>query len=574
MSHDPVAIARVGEALRVPPIVAQLLLNRGVAEADAPAFLNAPFKSLRDPDLLPGVPEAADRLYAAVRQSKRICVYGDYDVDGLTGTAILLEVLRLLGAQAEFYVPHRLEEGYGLNAEALRQIARNGAAVVVTVDCGIASIAEAEEARQLGLELIVTDHHEFHDELPRAAVLVHPRLPGTSYPFGQLSGSGVAFKLAWALCQRASGATKVTPQFREFLLDSVTLAALGMVADVVPLLDENRTFVRHGLARMAATASVGLRALLQASGLAEKKKLTATDVSFTLAPRLNAAGRLGCARLVVELLTTKLPQRAAEIARYLEKQNEERQRLERRVLAQAREQLAEIDLESTGALVLANQNWHAGVIGIVAGKLADQYARPVLMISLREDALVGLGSGRSVPGFALHEALRACGDGLLSHGGHAAAAGFKIHPEQIPSFRQRFCAYASDSFRTRTAPPCLLLDGEVPLHALNLELLAALEQLEPYGAGNPRPLLLAGPVQATAPRRVGTGERHLMFRVRQEGATLRAIAFNLGDRLDELMAQDGWCCLAFTPSLNEWQGWRSVQLEVRDFQSGQRACLQ
>ena len=205
---------------------------------------------------------------------------------------------------------------------------------------------------------------------------------------------------------------------------------------------------------------------------------------------------------------------------------------------------------------------------------ADQYARPVLMISLREDALVGLGSGRSVPGFSLHEALRACGDGLLSHGGHAAAAGFKIHPAQIPSFRERFCAYASDCFRERTSQPCLLLDAEVPLQVLNLELLAALEQLEPYGAGNARPLLLAGPVQVTAPRRVGTGERHLMFRVRQEGRTLRAIAFNLGDRLDELMSQDGWCCLAFTPSLNEWQGWRSVQLEVRDFQAGQRACLQ
>lgn len=572
--HDPAAIQRLGAALRVPPIVAHLLLNRGVAEADhAQTFLSAPFRSLREPELLPGVPAAAERLHAAIQQGKRICIYGDYDVDGLTGTAILLEALRLLGAATDFHVPHRLEEGYGLNCEALRQVAERGAAVVVTVDCGICSVAEADEAQRLGLELIVTDHHEYREELPRAAALVHPRLPGHSYPFGELSGSGVAFKLAWALCKRASGAVKVSPQFREFLLDSVTLAALGMVADVVPLLDENRTFVRHGLARMAETSSVGLRALLQASGLGEKKKLTATDVSFTLAPRLNAAGRLGCARLVVELLTTTSRERAAEIARYLEKQNEERQKIERRMLAQAREQLEGMDLESTRALVLANQNWHAGVIGIVAGKLADQYARPVLMISLREDALVGLGSGRSVPGFALHEALRACGDGLLSHGGHAAAAGFKIHPAEIPSFRERFCAYAEGSFQEPRPRPSILLDAELPLHVLNMDLLAALERLEPYGAGNPRPLLLCGPVQVTAPRRVGTGERHLMFRVRQEGTTLRAIAFNLGDRLDELMSDDGWCCLACTPSLNEWQGWRSVQLEVRDFQPGKRACL-
>jgi single-stranded-DNA-specific exonuclease len=389
-----------------------------------------------------------------------------------------------------------------------------------------------------------------------------------------LSGSGVAFKLAWALCQRASGSTKVTPEFREYLLDSVTLAALGMVADVVPLHDENRIFVRHGLARMAQTSSVGLRSLLQTAGLGEKKALTAADVSFTLAPRLNAAGRLGCARLVVELLTTTSPERAGELARYLERQNEERQKIERRMFAQAREQLANFDLDAAKALVLANHSWHAGVIGIVAGKLAEQYARPVLMISLREDALIGQGSGRSVPGFPLHEALHACGDNLVSHGGHAAAAGFKIEPAQIPAFRERFCAYAAERLRANSHVPSLHLDAEVPLCALTLDLLNTLDQLEPYGAGNPKPLFLGGPVQVQGvPRRVGGGERHLMFRVRQDGTAMRAIAFNLGERLDELMSAEGWCSLAFTPSINEWQGWRSVQLEVRDFQPGKQARL-
>ncbi len=575
MPHDPVAIERVGNTLRVPPIVAQLLLNRGVNDPEAAeVFLHAPFRSLRDPELLPGVPQAADLILATIRAGKKICVYGDYDVDGLTGTAILLEGLRLLGAATDFYVPHRLDEGYGVNAAALGQIASGGSSVVITVDCGITSVAEADEARRLGLGLIVSDHHEYRQELPRAAALVHPRLPGTSYPFGDLSGSGVAFKLAWALCQRASGSVKVTPQFREYLLDSVTLAALGMVADVVPLRDENRIFVRHGLARMAQTNSIGLQALLQSAGLAAKKSLTARDVGFTLAPRLNAAGRLGCARLVVELLTTTSKERAAEVARYLEKQNEERQKIERRIHAQAREHISETDLMGTPALVLANHSWHAGVIGIVAGKLAEQYGRPVLLISLREDSALGLGSGRSIPGFPLHEALSACGNELASHGGHAAAAGFKIERTRIAAFREQFCAFAARRLAEGVPPPSLVLDAEVPLNVINFELVSVLDKLEPYGAGNARPLFLGGPAQVSTPRRVGSGERHLSFRVRQNGSTLRAIAFNMGDRLDELISQDGWCSLAFTPCINEWQGYRSVQLEVRDFQAGMQARLE
>src|SRR5208283_1033817 len=293
----------------------------------------------------------------------------------ITGTVILWQALRLINAQADFYVPHRLDEGYGLNAEALRQIAQSGAAVVITVDCGIAALEEADEARRLGLELIVTDHHEMKERLPDAAVLVHPRLPGHSYPFGGLSGAGVAFKLAWALCQKACGSEKVSERYRNFLLDSVVLAALGLVADVVPLHGENRVFTRHGLHRLRQAPSIGLKALLDSAKLGEKNTLLADDISFRLAPRLNAVGRLGWARLVVELLTTSSQPRAVELARHLEAQNEERQRLERRILIQAREQAAALDLDASPALVLASPDWHAGVIGIVAGRLVEQYAR-------------------------------------------------------------------------------------------------------------------------------------------------------------------------------------------------------
>jgi single-stranded-DNA-specific exonuclease len=572
LPHDRAAIERLSQAAQLSPIVAQLLLNRGLDDPEqVRRFLSVPFKGLHEPDLLPGAAAAADRLHAAIRQGERICVYGDYDVDGLTGTAILWQALRHLGASADFYVPHRLDEGYGLNREALEQIAKTGARLLITVDCGIASLAEADEARRLGLELIVTDHHEFKERLPDAAVLVHPRLPNTHYPFGGLSGSGVAFKVAWALCQRVSGATRVTPQLREFLLDSVTLAALGMVADCVPLQDENRIVVHHGLARLRQTSCLGLRALLDAAGHGSKPELAAADIAFSLAPRLNAAGRLGCARLVVELLTTASRERAADLSRFLDGQNQQRQQIERRILEQARG-LAE-SFDGTPALVLASAEWHAGVIGIVAGRLADLYSRPVLLIALRDNAAIGQGSGRSVPGFALHEALNACGSDLISHGGHAAAAGFKIAPDRVNDFRERFCAYAA-RHATAQAAPRLTIDAEVPLSALTPGVIEALGRLEPCGAGNPRPLFLAGPAQVVGyPRKVGRGERHLQFRVRQQQTTLPVIAFSLADRAEELMSAAGQCCLVFTPKFNDWQGYRSVQLEVVDWQPGAQARL-
>jgi single-stranded-DNA-specific exonuclease len=581
--HDGAAVANLAAALGVAPVVAQLLLNRGLSAPEAARrFLDAPLAGLHPPEALPGVAEAAERLVAAARAGRRICVYGDYDVDGVTGSAILLTGLRLLGAKAELYVPHRLEEGYGLNCEALRQLAADGVSLVVTVDCGIASLAEAAEARRLGLELIVTDHHEMRDELPDAAVLVHPRLPKTAYPFGYLSGAAVAFKLAWAVAQRACGSARVTPPWRDYLLESVGLASLGVVADVVPLHDENRILVRHGLKQLRQTERPGVRALCAAAGLERGAGLRAADVGFKIGPRLNAAGRLGCARLVVDLLTTANPEQALQLARYLEEQNAQRQTLERRMVAEARELIEAEGRQADPALVLARPGWHAGIIGIVAGRLADQYGRPALMIALPEKngdgeaghARAGMGSGRSIPNFPLHEALRACGDLLLGHGGHHAAAGFRLLPENVDSFRERFCAHVAGYFPGGPPPPALTLDAEVPLAALTFGLVDDLDRLEPYGAENRRPLFLTGGLEvAGQPRKVGGGERHLSFRVRQQGTTLKAIAFGMADRVEELMSVGGACCLAFTPKLNEWQGWRSVDLEVADFQAGAQARL-
>jgi single-stranded-DNA-specific exonuclease len=593
LPNDPGAIARLAASLRVTPVVAQILVNRGLAEpAAARHFLDSPLSDLHKPDLLSGATEAAERLHRAVREGRRICVYGDYDVDGITGTSILWQALRLMNAQAEYYVPHRLDEGYGLNVKALHQIARSGASVVITVDCGISALEEASEAKRLGLELIITDHHEMKSELPSAAVLVHPRLPGGSYPFGDISGAGVAFRVAWALCQKVCGSEKVSPVFREFLLDGVALAALGLVADVVPLKGENRVFVRHGLARLEQMQSPGIRALLESTGLTGKSRILAEDVGFKLAPRINAAGRLGPARLVVELLTTATPERATELVRNLEANNQQRQQLERRILAEARELIASEGLADSPALVLASSDWHPGVIGIVAGRLADQFARPALLIAVTELRLppavmsdepdeapirqgsVGHGSGRSVPGLPLHEVLQECTDLLLGHGGHAAAAGFKIAPEQIDSLRARFCEAVSRRFADGLPAPRLAIDAEVPLSALTLNLLKELDSLEPYGSDNRRPLFLAGDLQIVGePKKMGGGERHISFQVKQEGTTLRAVGWNMAERIEELMSDSGRCCMVFAPKVNEWQGRRKVELEITDFQPGPRARL-
>jgi single-stranded-DNA-specific exonuclease len=312
--HDADRIARLEQAAGVSPIVAQLLISRGVYEASAArTFLDAKLTGLREPDLLPGAAEAADRIYAASRAKRKIVVYGDYDADGMTGTAILLSCLKLLGADVSYYVPNRLEEGYGLNAEALRTLAERGASLVISVDCGIASVAEAAIARELGLELIITDHHEFAAELPDAAAIVHPRLPGHSYPFGGLCGAGVALKVAWAVCQRASEAKKVSEPLRNFLMSAVGLAAIGTVADVVPLVDENRILVRHGLNSLKHMPPLGLATLMQVAKIHDKPCLDSEDLAFCLAPRLNAAGRFGQAQLAIELMTTDSRERAEPV---------------------------------------------------------------------------------------------------------------------------------------------------------------------------------------------------------------------------------------------------------------------
>jgi single-stranded-DNA-specific exonuclease len=568
--HDPARIVALERSASVPAVVAQLLLCRGINDPlSARNFLEARLSSLRDPEELPGITQAADRLTAAIGESRPIVVYGDYDVDGMSGTAILYRGLRMLGAQVSYYVPNRLEEGYGLNREALATLAAQGARVVVTVDCGAASVAEAGCARELGLELIVTDHHHFGESLPAADCIVHPALPGTAYPFAGLCGAGVAFKLAWALCQRASQAKKVGEAMRHFLLEAVGLVSLGTVADVVPLVDENRVLVRHGLVSLRERPSKGIAALVNAAGLEARAALSSEDIAFKLAPRLNAAGRLGQATLGVELLVTDSQERATTLAAYLHELNGSRESLERSIYLAANKQAVEtFDPQGDAALVLAGRGWHPGVVGIVAARLAEKFHRPVVLVALDPLGIKpGIGSARSAGGFNLHRALGTCSEHLVSHGGHAAAAGLKIEEGRLEAFRGAFCEVAAAEMSGQAREGELRIDAEVPFSALTAAAVAEIERLAPFGHSNPRPLLCTSNVQLSAPpKAVGGGGRHLSLRLAQHGVQLKAIAFGGGEWAESLLQSAGPIAVAFRPFVNQFRGRRSIELEVCDWQ--------
>jgi single-stranded-DNA-specific exonuclease len=581
-SYDSARVAALGRAAGVSNVVAQLLLGRGICDADGVRrFLDVRLSGLRDPDELPGCTRAAELLHQAIRDGRRITVYGDYDADGMTATAILMLCLKALGAKSDYYIPNRIDEGYGLNHDALRTIAGQGGDVVITVDCGITSVAEAQTARELGLTLIITDHHQPtvgepsrgsqespSARLPYSAAIVHPGLPNGTYPFPGLCGAGVALKVAWALCQMASEAKRVSESLRTFLMRAVGLASIGTIADVVPLVDENRILARHGLSCLRHYPTPGLRALEQVTGLDKKPALDCEDVGFTIAPRLNAAGRLGQAPLAVELLMTELPERAVKLAEFIHGLNDQRQTLERSVYRAAHKIAEEkYDPSQSAALVLAGRGWHAGVIGIVAGRLAEQYHRPTILISLDDlGARPAMGSGRSIQGFNLHAALAACDQHLVCHGGHEAAAGLTIDERSIEAFRRDFCAYAQQQISEEERIAELFVDAETPLTALTHQTVTQIENLAPFGCGNERPILCTTEVRlAEPPKRIGTNGHHLALRLEQHGVAIRGVAFGGGDWEQDLIDARAPLAVAFKPVINTFRGRQSVEMHIADW---------
>lgn len=573
--HDSHGVGELSRSLRISPLLAQVLLARGWGSpARATEFLAKKLGDLHDPELLPGVPAAADRIVAAVQAGRRITIYGDYDVDGVTAASLLWHCLQLAGGQVNYYIPSRLDEGYGLNCEALRQLhADDPTRLVVSVDCGITSVREAELARSLGLELIVTDHHQFAESLPDAAVVVHPQLPG-GYPFGDLCGVGVAFKLAWAVCARLGDGKKASPRMREFLLSAIGLAAIGTIADVMPLVGENRVLVHYGLSSLRERCNPGLKALLAIAGLTEAPAIEAEDIAFAIAPRINAAGRLGQARLAVELLTTDQLDRADMLARHLDELNKNRQTVERKMLKQARELVEERpDWLDAAALVLSHPEWHAGVIGIVAARVAEHFRKPAVLIALDERQSLGQGSGRSFNGYNLHGGLSACRDWLISFGGHHAAAGLKIDPARIDEFRQEFARVAAEQMAQGGATAHnLAIDAEVRLADVTRAAVIELDRLGPFGSENRRPLFAATAVELSGPpKKMGEGERHLSVMVRQRGVALRGIAWGKADWADELAQHAGPIDICFQPKINRFRGQEKVEFQLIDWQPSRSA---
>ncbi len=572
-AYDEINVKSLAAKLNVSPVLAQVLSARGYESVKAAReFLEPKLSDLHDPERLPGEAAAADRIVAAIAAGRRIMIYGDYDVDGVTATSLLWHCLTLAGAKVEYYIPHRLDEGYGLNLEALRQFhERDPQMLVVTVDCGIGSVVEAAAARDMSLELILTDHHEPGPVLPQPDCLVHPRLDGTDYPFGDLCGVGVAFKLAWAVCQRLGDGKRASPRMREFLLSAIGLAAIGTIADVVPLLEENRILVRYGLVSLRERATPGLQALLRVAGLHDKPEFHAEDVAYSLAPRINAAGRLGQARLAVELLTTDNADRAKVLAAYLEEQNKVRQTVERRILKQARELVeAHPAWANQPVLVLAHHDWHPGVIGIVATRVAEQFQKPAVLIALNHQDVLGQGSARSFAGFDLHRAFSTCADLFATFGGHQAAAGLKIRSDQIDVFRERLCAHASLAHTVNARDLELQIDVETRLADLTATAVQELDRLGPFGKSNPRPVFACQRVElAGPPKKMGEGERHLSLQVRQYGATLRAVSFGNADWAEQIAAAQQPLSISFAPSINHFQGRRNVELKLLDWRGSE-----
>ena len=455
----------MARALKVSPITAQVLINRQITDVEqAASFLSPKLTELIEPDDMPGVGQAVERIKQALADKERIAIYGDYDVDGITGVAILWHLLTILGGSVEYYIPHRIDEGYGLNAGAIQQLADTGVNLLITVDCGITAVDEAAFAKQSGIELIITDHHQMADRLPEAAAIVYPGLE--SYPNPDSSGAMVALKLAWAIANEFKTDGRTRSDLREFLLNATTLAAMGTIADVVDLRGENRVLAGFGLKALAESNLCGIKALIQSAELASQD-IDSYHIAFRLAPMLNAAGRMGHARLSVELLTSDSEIRCYQIAEYLKDQNNRRRRCQRKIFKEVRETITATGLNhpDTKTIVLANENWHAGVIGIVASRVVDKFFRPTILINSADD--IAQGSARSIEGFNIHAALTACSEHLISFGGHTMAAGLKIHKDKIADFARSLEEYASRNITEESLVSKLDIDADCQLGQLN-----------------------------------------------------------------------------------------------------------
>ena len=547
----PEQAATLASRLGVSTVVGQLLLNRGISdETVARQFLCGGLEGLHDPFLLKGMDAAIERTVAALNAKEKITIYGDYDVDGITATSLLYNILCKLGANINYYIPERQSEGYGLNVEALEKIAGSGTGLLITVDCGISACSEVLAVP--ALDIVITDHHQPPELLPTAVAIVNPKQPGCSYPEKELAGVGIAFKFCQALSKRLGAHLDC--------LHYLDIVAIGTVADMVSLTGENRLLVKYGVERLRQTENLGLQALLSACDL-QSASIDAGKIGFVIAPRLNASGRLHHAAAGVELLTSLDTEKVQAIAVELNLTNAERQEVERQILEKAEETLNDTDWDTVKSLVVAGSDWHSGVIGIVASRLVERYHRPTVLISVRDG--IGKGSCRSIPGFDMYAGLQSCADLLLQFGGHRQAAGLSLKQEDIPAFTQRLNAIAGKVLSADDFFPLLNIDAMISLRELNTSLIEQMACLEPFGMGNPSPLLACSPVELQSSSAFGKENRHLRLWVRENTISSEVIAWNKGELASTF---DRKCPaeIAFVPEIHEWQGRSSVRMRAID----------
>jgi len=545
----------LSQTLGVGSITSRILAGRGVVTVeDGRQFLAPALSAMIDPFLLKGMPAAVERVLRAQKNGETVCIYGDYDVDGITGTALLVSFLRQVGAVCNYFIPNRFDDGYGLNEEALQRIIDTGATLIISVDCGITAIKEAEFCRLAGVDLIILDHHAPKENIPNATAVVNPLQPGCSYPFKMLAGVGVAFNLLVALRSRMRQERLFGAGEEPDLRDWLDLVALGTIADVVPLVGQNRMYAYFGLQRLENSRRHGITALKKVAGI--KDRVNCGQVGFRLAPRLNAAGRMESAVPGVDLLLNSSAEECAVTADELDAANAERQAVERGILEQA---IAMVDgggnYPACRSIVLASRDWHQGVIGIVASRLVERYHRPTILIAIDEEGNAK-GSGRSIPGFHLLEALNASSGHLDRFGGHRYAAGVGLKAGSIDSFAVAFEVVAGKILEGSELVPILDVDVDVNPREVDLALVKELQRMEPFGAGNPEPTLMIRSVTVVERRIVGDG--HLKLRISADGYLFNAIAFRQAE-----FPTDGLLDIAFFPECNIWNNATTLQLRIK-----------
>lgn len=554
--EDKQQVESLAGELKCPEIIAELLYRKNLKTVDQVTdFFHPQLSQQHDPFLFPDMEKAVQRILAAISGGEKITIYGDYDVDGTTATTLLYLGLKRVGADIDFYIPHRMIDGYGLSLSSLDQIKANGTTLIISVDCGVNALEEIEAINAMGMEIIITDHHNPKEELPKAAAIINPKLPGSPYPFPHLAGVGVAYKLLMAVYERL-GITSA-----ENTLKYMDLVAVGTIADIVSLTDENRVFASIGLQHLIAKKNLGLNALISISGM-DQKTLDTTDIVFGIAPRINAAGRMGSASVAVELLISRDEVQSNELAEIIERQNSLRQQEDQKTFHEACDIIEKKykDINAASCLVISSDDWHPGVIGIVASKLVEKYYRPVVMISFKEG--FGSGSGRSVEDFDLFAALRAAGDNLHSFGGHKYAVGFTIYQEYIDRFENELTRYVSEHLQLEQIRTPLFVNFELELYDINDILMEWIERFAPFGPDNNRPVLLTRDV-CVASYPYNVGRNHLKLKVVKDGVVLDLIGYNMGDYLP-LLKKNSLIDIAYTLEYSRFGSRTSIQGKLRD----------